>query len=192
MKDLFKRVTTSILISSIIAFIIGLIMVVVPGISLRAIGITIGIFVIVYGIVLIVLDFMAHNIYIPFHGIISGLLSIIVGIILIAMPNILSIVFTIALGIWIILSSVNTISIALAARKGVANWYLWLILGIIDMICGVIILLNPFASSLSIVMLGGIVIMIHSVISIVDTIMIKKDAKEVVKVLEANLKGAKQ
>ena len=102
MKELFKRTTTSIIISSVIAFIIGLIMAVVPNVSLQAMSIVIGTFMIVYGVALMVLDFMAHHVYIPFYGIMSGLLSIIAGILLIAMPNVLSIVFAIALGIWII------------------------------------------------------------------------------------------
>ena len=191
MKDLFKRITTSILILSIIAFIIGLVMVIIPDISLQVIGIIIGTFVIVFGIVLIALNFMAHNIYIPFYGIMSGVLSIIVGLILIAMPGILPTVFAIALGIWIILSSVNVINIAITVRKEVPNWYLWLLLGIIDLIAGIIILFNPFASSMSIVVLGGIVIMIHSAVTIIDTIMIKKDAKDVAKALEANFKEVK-
>lgn len=191
MKELFKRTTTSILISSVVAFILGLLMTVIPNISLQAIGIVFGIYIIAHGIVLIVLDFMAHNIYVPFQGIMSGILSIIVGIILVAMPNILSTIFAIALGIWIILSSVNTISISISTRKVVSNWYLWLMLGIIDLICGVIILFNPFASSISIVMLGGIIMMIHSVITFVDTIMIRKDAKEVAKALEESIKEAK-
>ena len=191
MKELFKRTTTSIIISSVIAFIIGLIMAVVPNISLQVIGIIVGIYIIVHGIALIALDFMAHNIYIPFYGIMTGILSIIVGILLIAMPNALSTIFVIALGIWIILSSVNIISISITTRKGVSNWYLWLLLGIIDLICGIIILFNPFASSISIVVLGGIIIMVHSVITIVDMIMIKKDVKEVSKAIEATLKEAK-
>lgn len=192
MKDLFKRTTTSIIISSVIAFIIGLIMAVVPNVSLQAMSIVIGIFMIVYGVALMVLDFMAHHVYIPFYGIMSGLLSIIAGILLIAMPNVLSIVFAIALGIWIILSSVNVISISLTVRGKVEKWYLWLILGIIDLICGVIILFNPFASSISIVVLGGIIIMVHSVITIVDMIMIKNDAKELSKAIEEVVKGAKE
>ena len=191
MKDLFKRTTSSILISSVVAFILGLLMVVVPNISLQAIGIVFGIYIMVHGVMLIVLDFMAHNIYIPFHGIISGILSIVVGVILVAMPNVLSTVFAIALGIWIVLSSVNIISISISVKDGVSNWYLWLLLGIIDLICGIIILFNPFASSMSIVVLGGIIMMIHSVITFADTIMIRKDVKEVTKALEANLKSAK-
>lgn len=191
MKELFKRTTTSIIISSIAAFIIGLIMAVVPGLSIQVMGIVFGIYIIVHGIALIVLDFLAHNIYIPFYGIISGILSIVVGIIMIAMPNVLSTIFTIALGIWIILSSVNIISIAITVRKAVPNWYLWLILGIIDLICGIIILFDPFASSISIVILAGIIVMIHSVITIVNMIMIRKDAKEIAKALESSFKEAK-
>ena len=191
MKDIFKRTTTSILISSVVAFILGLLMAVVPNISLEIIGIVFGVYVIIHGIALIVLDFMAHNIYIPFHGIMSGILSIIVGIILVAMPNILSTVFAIALGLWIVLSSVNVISISISVRSKVSNWYLWLILGIIDLICGLIILFNPFASSISVVVLGGIIVMVHSVITFVDTIMIRKDAKEIAKALEESFKEVK-
>ena len=189
MKELFKRTTTSIILSSIAAFIIGLIMAVVPNLSLQVIGITIGIYVIVHGITLITLNFVAHNVYVPFYGIASGILSIIVGLILVAMPNILSVIFAIALGIWIILSSVNVISIAVTVKKTVPNWSLWLLLGIIDLICGIIILFNPFASSLSIVVIGGIIIMIHSIISIIGMIMLKKNIKEVAKALEAASKN---
>ncbi len=188
MKNIFRRTTISILISSVVAFILGLLMAVVPNISLQVIGVVFGIYVIVHGITLIILDFMAHNIYIPFHGIMSGILSIIVGIILVAMPNILSTVFAIALGLWIVLSSVNVIGISISVHSKVSNWYLWLILGIIDLICGLIILFNPFASSISIVVLGGIIVMIHSVITFVDTIMIRKDAKEIAKALEESFK----
>ena len=192
MKDLFKRTTTSIIVSSVIAFILGLVMAIIPGISLEAMGIAIGIFMIIYGVSLIVLDFMAHHVYIPFYGIMSGLLSIIAGIVIIAMPNVLTVVFGIALGLWIILSSVNIISVAITVRGKVKNWGWWLLLGIIDLICGIIILFNPFASSISLVVLGGIIIMVHSVITIVDMIMIKNDAKELSKAIEETVKGVKE
>lgn len=191
MKELFQRTTTSILISAVVAFLLGLLMVLIPNISLQVVSIVFGIYIIIHGVALIVLDFMAHNAYIPFHGIMSGILSIIVGIILVAMPNVLATVFTLALGIWIILSSINVISIAISVRKGVSNWYLWLIFGIIDLICGIIIMFNPFASSISIVILGGVIMMIHAVITFADTIMIRNDAKDVAKAVEANFKAAK-
>lgn len=188
MKEYFKKLTISVIVSAVIAFIIGLMMAVVPDISLQVIGIMLGIYLMIHGCALITLNFMAHRIYIPFHGIMSGLLSIVIGIILVAMPNALSNIFGIALGIWIILSSINTISLSIYIKDNVSKWYLWLLLGIVDLICGFIILFNPFASSLSLVVLGGIMIMVHSIITIVGTIMLKKDAKEVIKAFEKKIK----
>ena len=41
-------------------------------------------------------------------------------------------------------------------------------------------------------MLGGIILMVHSVVTVVDMIMIKKDAKEFAKAFEESLKELKQ
>ena len=188
MKDIFKKVTISIICSSIIAFIIGLILVINPSMSLETIGIMVGIYIIIHGVSLIVLDFKAIKYCIPFDGIMSGLLSIVLGVLLIAMPNILSTAFGIALGIWVILSSVNTIKMSLAIRNVSTVWVLLLLLGILDLVAGIIILFNPFASSLSATMLGGIIIMAHSVITIIDMIVIKKNVKEISKVVENSIK----
>lgn len=192
MKELFKKTAMSIMLSSIVAFIIGLIMVVAPGISLRTIGIVVGIYIIVHGVTLIALPFVSRIIYNPFFGIVSGLLSIILGIILLAMPNILSTIFAIALGIWIILSSVDIISMAIVSRKEYSSWGLLLLLGIIDLVCGVIILFNPFASSISIVVLGGIIIMVHSIINIADMIIVKKNVKDIARAIESSFKEPKK
>ena len=192
MKELFKRTATSIILSSVAAFIIGLIMVVAPGISLQTIGIIAGIYIIVHGVVLIALAFAANMVYVPFYGVMSGLLSIILGVVLLAMPGILSTVFAIALGIWIILSSVNIINMAITARKSYSNWGLLLLLGVVDLACGIIVLFNPFASSISIVVLGGIVIMVHSIINIIDMIVIKKNVKDITKAVEAGFKEPKK
>lgn len=192
MKELFKKTAMSIMLSSIVAFIIGLIMVVAPGIPLRTIGIVVGIYIIVHGVALIALPFMSRIIYNPFFGIVSGLLSIILGIILLAMPNILSTIFAIALGIWIILSSVDIISMAIVSRKEYSSWGLLLLLGIIDLVCGVIILFNPFASSISIVVLGGIIIMVHSIINIADMIIVKKNVKDIARAIESSFKEPKK
>ena len=191
MKELFRKTTISIIISSIIAFIIGLIMAVAPGMSLQTIGIILGVYIIIHGIALIALAFAVNILSIPFFGIMSGILSIILGLTLIAMPNILATIFVIALGIWIILSSVNLVSIAVTVRKEYPNWFLLLLLGIVDLICGMIILFNPFATSISVVILAGIIIMIHSVINIVDMIIIRNNIKEMAKAVEASVKELK-
>ena len=107
------------------------------------------------------------------------------------MPNVLSTIFVIALGIWIILSSIDIISVAIASRKAIPNWGLLLVFGIIDLIAGLIILFNPFTSSISIMIIAGVVVMVHSIVTIIDMIMIKQNAKEIAKAIEATTKEIK-
>ena len=188
MKEAFKRVTVSMICSSIIAFILGLIMVIYPGLSMVTMGIIVGIYMIIHGVVLVALDFKSNMNYSPFDGIVSGILFIILGILLIAMPGILSLALTLALGVWIILTSVGTIRLALVIKGKNSNWVLILLFGILDLVAGILILFNPFASSISITVLSGAIIMAHSVINIIDMIIIKKNIKSFTDAVENSKK----
>lgn len=188
MKEVFKRATTVMICLSVIAFIIGLIMTVYPGLSINTIGIIVGIYIMIHGITLVALDFKSNLSYVPFDGIVSGILFILLGIVLIIMPGILSVILTIALGIWIILSSVSAIRLSLVVKSKDSNWILILLFGIIDLIAGIIILFNPLASVISITILSGITIMFHSVINIIDMIVIKKNINTLTKEVENSMK----
>ena len=117
-----------------------------------------------------------------------GILSVILGIILISKPNILSTLFTIAIGVWIILSSINSLKIAIALKNEDVPWILLLLFGIVDLIIGVIVVFNPFAASISIMIFTGIMLIVHSIIDIVDMIIIKRDAKKISNAIEKHLK----
>ncbi len=179
MKEIFKRTTNSIIFSSIMAIIVGLILIFYPSISLKTMGIIAAIYIIVYGIILIILDVKAYKYYIPFDGMLPGILSVVLGIILICKPSILSIVFAIAIGVWIILTSINSLKLSLALKGEDVPWVLLLILGILDLILGVIVVFNPFEASLTLSIFIGIMLIIHAIIDIVDMIIIKRDVKRI-------------
>lgn len=191
MKEVFNKTTNSVIISSILACIVGIIMVAFPNISLTTIGIVAAIYIILHGIALIVLDIKARDFFIPFDGMISGVLSIVLGFVLIFMPNVLTTIFTIALGVWIVVSSINLIKMSMMVKGIDEQWFLLLILGILDVIAGIIVIFNPFAASLSLTVFAGMMIIVHSVITFVDMIILKKDAKEFSKVVEAKIKDFK-
>lgn len=188
MNDIFKRTTNSIILSSIIAFIIGLIMTIYPDISIKTFGMVAAIYIILHGIILVVLDIKANEYYIPFDGMLSGILSIVLGIVLIAKPNILSTILVLAIGVWIVSSSINSIKMSIALKHEDAPWILLLLCGIVDLIIGIIVLLNPFEASLSITVFIGIMLIIHAVINIIDMIIIKRDVKRISKAIEKRLK----
>ena len=188
MKEAFNNATNSIIISSILALIVGIIMIAFPDMSIKTIGIIAAIYVIIHGIALIVLDIKASQYYLPFDGLFSGIVSILVGILLLCRPAIVPVIFTIAIGVWMIISSVNYIKIALKLTKTDLPWLFILILGILDLIAGIVMIFNPFEATISLALFAGIMIVIHSVINIVDMIIIKKDVKDITKELEKKVK----
>ena len=190
MEKVLAKNINSIIIASIVAFIIGLIMIIFPMASIKTIGIIVAALIILHGIILLYLDARAIKYGIPFDGILAGLLCILMGIFLICKPAVLPIVLTIAVGIWMILVSVNFIKIAIQIRNTTLQWTLLLLLGILDLVAGVLVIFNPFAASISITLFIGIMLIIHAVITIFDMILIKKDIKDITKELNRVLKEA--
>lgn len=188
MKERFNETINSIIISSVLAFIIGLIMVVFPKISIETIGMIVAAYIIAQGIVLIYLDIKATKYYIPFDGLLIGIISILMGIVLVCKPGILSVVFAFVVGIWMILSSINNIKISIKLCKTKLPWIQILLLGILDLIVGLIMIFNPFEATISLTLFAGIMLMIYSVINIIDMIVIKKDIKEITKALSSKIK----
>ena len=188
MKEIFKNTTNSMIFSSVIACIIGLLLVVYPGLSMETICIVASIYMIIHGIVLIIIGFKSSKYFIPFDGFLPGILSIVCGALLLGRPFVLTTVFAIAVGIWIVLSSINAIKLSLALKGTDVPWLLLLILAIIDIAAGVLVIFNPFAASVSITVFAGIMIMAHSIITIVDMIVLKKDVKDFEKTMNSKLK----
>ena len=170
MRKAFKNITNSIIGISILALVIGIIFILFPTVSLKTLGIVSAVFLIIHGIVLLSLEMRLTKIFVPFESMLSGVLSIILGIVLFAKPESASILVTIAIGTWIIVSSVNNIKVACFFRK--------IILGILDIILGLLVILNPFEASITLTLYLGAMIIVHSVYNIINMVLLKKNVKD--------------
>jgi len=89
-------------------------------------------------------------------NVVSGLLSIAVGVAVIVWPGPGIVTVAIFLGAWLIVVGTITISGAFAARHFLPNWWLLLILGLLEVPLGVLALADPGATLAAIVTVGGI------------------------------------
>jgi len=89
-------------------------------------------------------------------NIVTGLLSIGAGIVIIAWPSPSLIVLGIFLGAWLIVVGTLTIAGAFAARKVVPDWWLLLLLGLVEVPLGVLALADPGATLAALITVGGI------------------------------------
>lgn len=183
MKTIVKNITTFVILVSLLALLIGIGLITDPGLSLVAIGALVGAYLIVQGIVLVILDVKAWRLFIPFEGMLKGILSIILGILLLKYPDSIAAYIGVALGIYIIVNSFGGIKLAAALRYTGLPWVLMIILNVFSILLGCLVLYSPVFSALSLTVYIGLVLVIHSVVNIVYMLIIKKNAKDVEKII---------
>ena len=80
-----------------------------------------------------------------------------------------------------IINSVNKIQIAMELRdNNIKSWLITFIFSILILILGVLFIINPFASAVLLGKTIGIFIVIYAILDIVDSVIIKLKAKDVI------------
>src|SRR5262245_39884759 len=89
-------------------------------------------------------------------NVIAGLLSVAVGVAIIVWPEPGLVAVAIVLGAWLIVMGTLTIAGAFAVREFFPNWWLVLILGLLEIPLGVLALANPGATLAALITVAGI------------------------------------
>jgi uncharacterized membrane protein HdeD (DUF308 family) len=89
-------------------------------------------------------------------NVLTGLLSIATGVAIIVWPTPGLLAVATFLGAWLIVMGTVTISGAFAARRFLPNWWLLLVIGLLEVPLGVLALADPGATLAAIITVGGI------------------------------------
>ena len=179
MKDVVKNFTNCVILFSVIAIVLGAALIVDPGISLITLGIMVGAYLILQGIILVILDIKAWRLFIPFEGMLKGILSIILGVLLINNPESIATYIGIVLGIYFIVYGFSGVKLSVALRFTGAHWIAMLIINIVYIIFGCFALYSPILSAFSLTVTIGAVLIVYAIANIVNMFIIKRNAKEV-------------
>ena len=187
-KKLNSFINSSICIS-IMFIIIGIIMVLMPKMSLEILGVILSVILIINGVILMITDIKLNNNFIPVDMLPASMLSILLGIMMLIYPNILSIIIPLMLGTWFIMTSIFKIRLTLYLSKIQNNPCLLLMLiSILSIVCGFILILNPIDSSVAITLFIGIVIIVYAISDIINMIVLKRNIKNIAKYFKENIK----
>ena len=107
-------------------------------------------------------------------NVVTGLLSIATGILIIVWPEPGLLAVAIILGAWLIVIGTLTITGAFAARRVMPNWWLVLILGLLEVPLGVLALADPGATLAALITVAGIWAVAVGVMRIVLAFEIKR------------------
>jgi uncharacterized membrane protein HdeD (DUF308 family) len=89
-------------------------------------------------------------------NVIAGLLSIATGILIIVWPEPGLLAVAVVLGAWLIVMGTYAIAGAFAVRELLPNWWLLLIIGLLEIPLGVLALANPGATLAALITVAGI------------------------------------
>jgi uncharacterized membrane protein HdeD (DUF308 family) len=89
-------------------------------------------------------------------NVIAGLLTIATGLLIIVWPDPGVVAVAIVLGAWLIVVGTLSISGAFAAQRLLPNWWLLLVLGLVELPLGVLALANPGATLAALITVAGI------------------------------------
>jgi uncharacterized membrane protein HdeD (DUF308 family) len=112
-------------------------------------------------------------------NVVAGLLSIATGIAIIAWPAPGVLAVAIFLGAWLIVSGTLGITGALAARRLLPDWWLFLILGVLEIPLGVLALAAPGATLAALITVAGIWAVVIGVMRVVIAFELKRLPEDV-------------
>ncbi|MBR0415914.1 DUF308 domain-containing protein [Candidatus Saccharibacteria bacterium] len=185
-KKLNSFINSSIIIS-LAFFVLGLVFLTMPSLSLDIIRWIIAIGSLVIGALLIAAD-LGRNRAMPFFSTtLIGVVLLVIGLIFIRHERVMDI-FPIVLGAIFIINAFSSSRLTMALRGTTAGRYAT-ITTILAIICGILLIANPWEGSLSMMIFAGIMMIVYSASTFVDMVVLKKNVKSLTKELKSFFKS---
>ena len=181
-ENMYKRMIWYSIGTALITIITGIVLLLVPELSGKVLGIIVGIIFLIEGI---------NSIYKYFHregaklynlNLVFGVTYAVLGVVIILVPSSVVEFITVCLGIYMIVNGASKVNYALWLKRGNEDsWLITLATGILVAIVGVLVIFNPFAS-LTPTKLAGAFLIITGILDFMDTILFKNRSKEIMEI----------
>ena len=173
LKSMFK---TSIMVS-ILLILIGIFLLLNPETTLYVLSYIIGFLLIVFGLIPIISFFSnkENQNYLEFSFIV-GVFSFILGLIVVIKPTLIGSIIPLMIGIWMIINGVIKLFYALSINRQ-SKATSSIILSFVIIICGLILIFNPFEGAVLITKVIGISIIIYSLLDLIECFTLRKSLK---------------
>lgn len=178
--DYIRRCEKNMLISTVVTLLLGIVLAIAPGKSIKVItGIIALLFILIGALQLIEYIRQDKIEKIMSLSLILGLLLCGIGVFLfINLESLVSFITTL-IGITIIIKSLFKLQFALNIKSVSSKWFYNLIVGIAGLVLGVVLLLNPFESAELFLRIIGILLAIGSIAELVETFIVLKTLDDV-------------
>lgn len=178
----FNKMLTISIVSSIVIALVGAVLLFMPKLSNKLIGVIMGLLFILYGIITIYKYITRNGAKLYSLNLLYGIIILLIGVIIVLVPFSVTSFLTICLGLYLIIIGINKVTYGIWFKIGNhSSWLITLVIGIMLIFFGILVLSNPF-SSLTITRLVGAFLILASILDITDLILLKKRSDEISKI----------
>lgn len=155
--DLVKKVKRAYICVSVAMGALGILMILMPGISARLLCVIVGIMLLVFGGVKLIGFFSRDPFRLAFQFDLGlGLLTISAGLIMVLLPEDMSYVLPVLIGAGAVIDGAFKFQTAFDARSfGLPYWWWILILACLTAAAGVLLIIDPFAGRTALMLMAG-------------------------------------
>jgi uncharacterized membrane protein HdeD (DUF308 family) len=180
-KSKINQLTIISILSVTVSILAGILLIIKPVESIKVISYIIATTLIVSGIMLILKKSDSKKI---FDFTTLGVCLILPGIVIVLYSKLLLDLIPILVGMWIIINSVIKLRISMSFRVKESSYYTLLVTSILQLLVGIIMLINPEISNIAITTFIGMLMIIYSINEIVNILMIRKYAERIISFFE--------
>lgn len=178
-SEYIKKYEKRSIIGSIIMCLIAILLIAKPETMLNTVITLFGIGMLLDGIFSIILYIVTDKEQKIFsNALAEGILGILISVLILIKKDFVISIIPVIVGIWIIIKSITKIQLSLNIRSvDEKSWILLLLSSLITLVIGIIILVNPFDTMVSVTMIAGILLLVTGVIDIVESICMMRKLK---------------
>jgi len=187
MEGLLKKIKTNVVISSLLCVILGLVLVIRPGLSMRIVCTAVGVVLIVAGATRMIDYFTDRDgsMYAQIN-LVFGIVLAVVGVWIVVKPDTVLAIIPIIVGIVIVIHGLHNIKQAMELwRDKYDKWWVACIMGVLTVGLGVLLICRPFAAIDTVVMLIGFFLIYDGLSNIWIVSRVYKNAKIMRQEMEA-------
>lgn len=180
-KSILKTVKTVYSAVAVLECILGLVMLCYPGFSLSALGIILGIGLVLFGVVELIAYFSGSAPLILSRNVLAGgIFFIILGVLVLTNPLGLMNFICIVIGVGILADSLFKLQSVLDVRQFMSRGSWWLVFAalLLSVLAGILLVFWPGESGRALIVLLGIGLLLNGVFNIFDVVYVTRYVKE--------------
>lgn len=180
-KSILKTVKTVYSAVAVLECILGLVMLCYPGFSLSALGIILGIGLVLFGVVELIAYFSGSAPLILSRNVLAGgIFFIILGVLVLTNPLGLMNFICIVIGVGILADSLFKLQSVLDVRQFMSRGSWWLVFAalLLSVLAGILLVFCPGESGRALIVLLGIGLLLNGAFNIFDVVYVTRYVKE--------------